>query len=71
MKVLKKRFGLTKEEVEKNVRFLPYHKLYLETTEKIVILGKDKGLANTHKLRAIRMLQDNLRNEWKKLDDKV
>jgi hypothetical protein len=60
MKALKKRFDMTKEEVEKNIRLLPYHRLYLKSMKEIRIIQTRKDMAPPAKLKAIDAIKRKL-----------
>ena len=71
MKILKKRFGMTKEEVEENIRLLPYHRLYIQTMRDIVIARSNRDADAKSRLREIQRLRDILQGKWEELNGKI
>lgn len=65
MKVLKKRFGMTKEEVDGNIRLLSYHKAYINMMAEVEQIKARKDIPLPEKLRKIRVLKKTLHKEWK------
>jgi len=66
MKVLKRRFGMTKEEVEENIRLIPYHQKHIAIMTTITLVRSDKAKTGVEKLRVVNQLRADLAKEWKK-----
>ena len=71
MKAIKRNFGMTKEEVEGNIRLLPYHRLYLSSMEEIANIRKGANLTIPLKMRAIEKIRIKVKKEWERLNGKV
>lgn len=71
MKVLKRSFSMTKEEVESNIAILSYHKAYVDSTQQIAAIRRNKTISTLDKTKALNTIRQNLKNEWKKINDKV
>jgi len=71
MKVLKRSFDMTKEEVESNIAILSYHKAYVDSTRQITAIRRDNKMPGIDRIRAINAIRQNLKNEWKKINDEV
>lgn len=69
MKTLKKYFSATKEEIEKNIGLLPYHRLYLKTNEEIVGVRKRKDLTMVEKTKMVAEIRETLTAEWRRTRD--
>jgi hypothetical protein len=69
MKVLKRRFGMTKEEVEENIRLIPYHSRHISIMTAIQLIRSDKTKPSAQKLRMIEQLRQDLAAEWKKYNE--
>lgn len=68
MKVLKRRFNMTKEEVVKNIRLVPYHRLYLKYAKEIESIRKNPGLTPMEKLQKITNIKNILTYEWDRIN---
>ena len=66
MKVLKRRFAMTKGEVEENIRLIPYHLKHISIMTTIQLVRSDKIKPAAQKLRIIEQLRSELAAEWKK-----
>jgi hypothetical protein len=66
MKVLKRRFAMTKEEVEENIRLIPYHHKHVSIMTTIQLVRADQSKPSTQKLKIIEQLRKDLAAEWKK-----
>jgi len=71
MKALKRDFGMTKEEVDENIRLIPYHVLYLKSTEDIKRVRQRSDLTNAEKLRVITHIRAALKQKWKVISGKA
>ena len=69
MKTLKRRFGMTKEEIERNLGLLSYHRLYLKTNESIKVARHRTDITIQEKTRVVAALRLELMAEWKRLKD--
>jgi len=69
MKVLKRSFNMTKEEVESNIAILSYHKAYVTSTQLMTTIRRDSGMSVAEKTKAISEMRQKLKNEWKKVND--
>jgi hypothetical protein len=69
MKVLKRRFGMTKEEIQGNIRLLPYHRLYLTSMKEIAEVRRRKDLTIPLKMRAVEVIRIKVKKEWDRLND--
>jgi hypothetical protein len=71
MKVLKRRFGMTKEEIERNIGLLPYHRLYLSVNEEVNAVRARKDLSLLKKTKTMTALRAKLAAEWKRINAEI
>ncbi len=69
MKTLKKYFEMSKEQIEKNIRLLPWHRLYLKTNEEIVGVRRRKDLTAIEKTRMVAEIRAKLNAEWRRVSN--
>lgn len=71
MKTLKRQFKMTKEQVEENIRLLPYHRLFLLVTKETKAIRLRKDLRGREKIVRIRALTEQLKVKWRKLNEGI
>jgi hypothetical protein len=62
---------MTKEEVELNIKLLPYHKKYLKAMARIVEIRRDKSIARVDQRAMIRDIRTQLMVEWKEINERI
>lgn len=68
MKELKRIFGMTKEQVDYNLKIISYHRMFLSVANEMRLIRADNSLNNREKRDRIKKLRDELVEEWKRVN---
>ena len=63
MKILKRKFKMTKEQVEWNIRYLPYHRAYVKAKDAMTAIAADDTLSAEEKHDKIALARKVFREE--------
>lgn len=71
MKELKRTFDMTKEEVEYNLKLMPYHRKFVKANDDMIAIRQDKSIGREEQRRRIREIRNNLVKEWKEISERI
>jgi len=63
MKILKRQFKMTKEQVEWNITHLPYHRAYIKAFDGMAAVSADDSLSAEEKHHQIALIRRTFREE--------
>jgi hypothetical protein len=69
MKELKREFDLTKEQVEENLRLMPYHRKFVQASVEMPKIRNDQSINRHDKRKMLKAIRDDLTAEWKRLNE--
>lgn len=69
MKELKRIFRMTKEQVEYNLKILPYHRKFVMVSEQQNAIRRDNTLSRVEKRDEIMRLRNELVAQWREVNE--
>lgn len=68
MKELKRAFNMTKEDVERNLKLMSYHRKFVKASIEMPKIRNDQSISRHEKRKMLQVIRNDVMEEWKKLN---